>query len=41
MKLYFGETMRLKVNEDNIQELVEWFGQEITTDEVMDLHHEQ
>ncbi|VFV19843.1 Hypothetical predicted protein [Lynx pardinus] len=33
--------MGLEVNEDNIQKLVEEHGQELTTDELVDLHHEQ
>jgi predicted Zn-ribbon and HTH transcriptional regulator len=33
--------MGLEVNKDDIQELVEEHGQEFTTDELMDLHHEQ
>ena len=33
--------MGLEVNEDDIQEMVEEHGQERTTDELMDLHHEQ
>ena len=34
-----GKSMRLEVNEDDSQELVEEHGQELTTDELMDLHH--
>ena len=33
--------MGLGVNKDDIQELVEEHGQELTVDEPMDLHHEQ
>ena len=33
--------MGLEVNEEDIQELVEEHGQELTTDELMDLHREQ
>ena len=33
--------MGLEINEDNIQELVEEHGQELTTDKLMDLHREQ
>jgi hypothetical protein len=36
-----GKTMGLEVNEDDIQELVEEHDQELTTDELMDLHHKQ
>ncbi|XP_018410276.1 PREDICTED: tigger transposable element-derived protein 1-like [Nanorana parkeri] len=36
-----GKTMGLEVNEDDIQELVEEHGQELTTDELMHLHCEQ
>lgn len=36
-----GRIMGLEVNEDDIQELVEEHGQELTTDELMDLHREQ
>ncbi|XP_019512623.1 PREDICTED: tigger transposable element-derived protein 1-like [Hipposideros armiger] len=36
-----GKTMGLEVNEDDIQELVEEHGQEPTTDQLMDLPHEQ
>ncbi|XP_039632281.1 tigger transposable element-derived protein 1-like [Polypterus senegalus] len=36
-----GKTMGLEVNEDDIQELVEEHDQELTTDELMDLHREQ
>ncbi|KAM6168259.1 tigger transposable element-derived protein 1-like [Erethizon dorsatum] len=36
-----GKTMGLEVNEDDIQELVEERGQELTTEELMDLHREQ
>lgn len=36
-----GKIIGLEVNEDDIQELVEEHGQELTTKELMDLHHEQ
>ncbi|XP_019484941.1 PREDICTED: tigger transposable element-derived protein 1-like [Hipposideros armiger] len=36
-----GKTMGLQVNEEDIQELVEKHDQELTTDGLMDLHHEQ
>nr|XP_020452715.1 tigger transposable element-derived protein 1 [Monopterus albus] len=36
-----GKTMGLEVNEDDIQELVEEHGQELTTNELIDLHREQ
>uniref|UniRef100_A0A8D2J1Y1 DDE-1 domain-containing protein n=2 Tax=Varanus komodoensis TaxID=61221 RepID=A0A8D2J1Y1_VARKO len=36
-----GKAMGLEVDEDDIQELVEEHGQELTTDELMDLHREQ
>ncbi|KAJ7317101.1 hypothetical protein JRQ81_003263 [Phrynocephalus forsythii] len=36
-----GETMGLEVDEDDVQELVEEHGQELTTDELIDLYHEQ
>ncbi|XP_005008025.1 tigger transposable element-derived protein 1-like [Cavia porcellus] len=36
-----GKTMGLEVNEDDIQELIEEHGKELTTEELMDLHREQ
>jgi TnpA family transposase len=36
-----GKTLGLEVNEADIQELVEEHEQELTTDELMDLHREQ
>ncbi|XP_023665526.1 histone-lysine N-methyltransferase EHMT2 isoform X7 [Paramormyrops kingsleyae] len=36
-----GKTLGLEVNEEDIQELVEEHGQELTTDELMDLRREQ
>ncbi|XP_010614848.1 tigger transposable element-derived protein 1-like [Fukomys damarensis] len=36
-----GKTMGLELNEDDIQELLEEHGQELTTEELMDLHREQ
>ena len=41
LAMFVGKSMGLEVNEDNIQELVETHGQELTTDELKDLHHEQ
>ncbi|XP_013365403.1 PREDICTED: tigger transposable element-derived protein 1-like [Chinchilla lanigera] len=36
-----GKTLGLEVNEDDIQEMVEEHGQELTTEELMDLHRKQ
>ncbi|XP_071977828.1 methionine aminopeptidase 1D, mitochondrial isoform X1 [Engystomops pustulosus] len=39
--VFLGKAMGLEVNEDDIEELVEEHGQELTTEELMDLHCEQ
>ncbi|XP_040177160.1 tigger transposable element-derived protein 1-like isoform X2 [Rana temporaria] len=39
--LSLGEIMGLEVNEEDIEELLEEYGQELTTDELMDLHRDQ
>ncbi|KAJ7303222.1 hypothetical protein JRQ81_012158 [Phrynocephalus forsythii] len=36
-----GKALGLEVNEDDVQELVEEHGRDLTTDELMDLHREQ
>lgn len=35
------ESFELEVNEDDIQEVVDERGQELTTDELINMHHEQ
>lgn len=37
----FGKTRGLEVNEDDIEELIEEDGQELTTNKLVYLHHKQ